>query len=198
MWASVFVLSLFFFLSEFIYSHTLTVDGREILFHIWDVPNSQVRGLHSSLVFTPRMKTQPLLKAAPTGWEPQLHKALASGSLSRWFVGSESFLPAEYRAAVLFVEIVIAARSFLTGEDSEALILCLWTEHKVLMQWECPTEDPTLLLPVPIPICMGRAAALTPVSLSGHLCTAHCHSCPDGLRISAPCTSRLAWREGAG
>ncbi|XP_068551804.1 ras-related and estrogen-regulated growth inhibitor-like protein isoform X2 [Anas acuta] len=64
------------------------------------------------------------------GWEPQLHKALASGSLSRWFVGSESFLPAEYRAAVLFVEIVIAARSFLTGEDSEALISCLWTEHK--------------------------------------------------------------------
>uniref|UniRef100_A0A8B9QT32 small monomeric GTPase n=1 Tax=Anas platyrhynchos TaxID=8839 RepID=A0A8B9QT32_ANAPL len=28
-------------LEEFIYSHTLTVDGREILFHIWDVPNSQ-------------------------------------------------------------------------------------------------------------------------------------------------------------
>ncbi|XP_040456628.1 uncharacterized protein LOC121091247 isoform X1 [Falco naumanni] len=26
---------------EFIYSHNLTVDGREILFHIWDVPNSQ-------------------------------------------------------------------------------------------------------------------------------------------------------------
>ncbi|XP_072201487.1 ras-related and estrogen-regulated growth inhibitor-like protein isoform X1 [Excalfactoria chinensis] len=26
---------------EFIYSHTLTVDGREVLFHIWDVPNSQ-------------------------------------------------------------------------------------------------------------------------------------------------------------
>lgn len=146
----------FFFLAEFIYSHTLTVDGREILFHIWDVPNSQVRGLHSSLIFTPRTKTQPLLKAAPTGWEPQLHKALASGSLSRWFVGSESFLPAEYRAAVLFVAIVIAACSFLTGEDSEALILCLWSEHRVLMQWECPMEDPTLLLPVPIPVCVGR------------------------------------------
>ncbi|XP_067161639.1 ras-related and estrogen-regulated growth inhibitor-like protein isoform X2 [Apteryx mantelli] len=27
--------------SEFIYSHNLTVDGREILFHIWDVPCSQ-------------------------------------------------------------------------------------------------------------------------------------------------------------
>ncbi|KAM6257624.1 ras-like protein family member 11B isoform 2-T2 [Porphyrio hochstetteri] len=27
--------------SEFIYSHNLTVDGREILLHIWDVPNSQ-------------------------------------------------------------------------------------------------------------------------------------------------------------
>ncbi|XP_069654549.1 ras-related and estrogen-regulated growth inhibitor-like protein isoform X2 [Haliaeetus albicilla] len=27
--------------SEFIYSHNLTVDGREILFHIWDVPSSQ-------------------------------------------------------------------------------------------------------------------------------------------------------------
>ncbi|XP_075287833.1 ras-related and estrogen-regulated growth inhibitor-like protein isoform X2 [Opisthocomus hoazin] len=27
--------------SEFIYSHSLTVDGREILFHIWDVPSSQ-------------------------------------------------------------------------------------------------------------------------------------------------------------
>ncbi|NXI67871.1 RERGL protein, partial [Anseranas semipalmata] len=26
---------------EFIYSHTLTVDGREVLFHIWDVPSSQ-------------------------------------------------------------------------------------------------------------------------------------------------------------
>ncbi|KFZ62853.1 Ras-like family member 11B, partial [Podiceps cristatus] len=26
---------------ECIYSHNLTVDGREILFHIWDVPNSQ-------------------------------------------------------------------------------------------------------------------------------------------------------------
>ncbi|NWY07269.1 RSLBB protein, partial [Nothoprocta ornata] len=26
---------------EFIYSHNLTVDGREILFHIWDVPYSQ-------------------------------------------------------------------------------------------------------------------------------------------------------------
>ncbi|KAI1235176.1 hypothetical protein IHE44_0002811 [Lamprotornis superbus] len=26
---------------EFIYSHNLTVDGREILLHIWDVPNSQ-------------------------------------------------------------------------------------------------------------------------------------------------------------
>nr|XP_009942113.1 PREDICTED: ras-related and estrogen-regulated growth inhibitor-like protein [Opisthocomus hoazin] len=26
---------------EFIYSHSLTVDGREILFHIWDVPSSQ-------------------------------------------------------------------------------------------------------------------------------------------------------------
>ncbi|NXG76572.1 RSLBB protein, partial [Baryphthengus martii] len=26
---------------EFIYSHNLTMDGREILFHIWDVPNSQ-------------------------------------------------------------------------------------------------------------------------------------------------------------
>ncbi|XP_021263232.1 ras-related and estrogen-regulated growth inhibitor-like protein [Numida meleagris] len=31
----------FHFLAEFIYSHTLTVDGREVLFHIWDVPNSQ-------------------------------------------------------------------------------------------------------------------------------------------------------------
>ncbi|OXB79397.1 UNVERIFIED_CONTAM: hypothetical protein H355_007606 [Colinus virginianus] len=29
------------FLAEFIYSHTLTVDGREVLFHIWDVPSSQ-------------------------------------------------------------------------------------------------------------------------------------------------------------
>lgn len=153
MWASIFVL---FFLAEFIYSHTLTVDGREILFHIWDVPNSQVRGLHSSLVFTPRMKTQPLLEAAPTGWEPQLHKALASGSLSRWFVGSEPFLPAEYRAAALFMAIVIVAHGFLTREDSEALILPLRTEHKALMQWECPTEDPTLLLPVPIPVCVGR------------------------------------------
>ncbi|NXC45090.1 RSLBB protein, partial [Penelope pileata] len=28
---------------EFIYSHMLTVDGREVLFHIWDVPNSQDR-----------------------------------------------------------------------------------------------------------------------------------------------------------
>ncbi|NXQ34994.1 RSLBB protein, partial [Alaudala cheleensis] len=27
--------------AEFIYSHNLTVDGREILLHIWDVPNSQ-------------------------------------------------------------------------------------------------------------------------------------------------------------
>ncbi|XP_052527774.1 ras-related and estrogen-regulated growth inhibitor-like protein isoform X1 [Tympanuchus pallidicinctus] len=26
---------------EFIYSHTVTVDGREVLFHIWDVPSSQ-------------------------------------------------------------------------------------------------------------------------------------------------------------
>uniref|UniRef100_A0A8V5GXB1 small monomeric GTPase n=1 Tax=Melopsittacus undulatus TaxID=13146 RepID=A0A8V5GXB1_MELUD len=26
---------------EFLYSHNLTMDGREILFHIWDVPNSQ-------------------------------------------------------------------------------------------------------------------------------------------------------------
>ncbi|KFP29366.1 Ras-like family member 11B, partial [Colius striatus] len=26
---------------EFIYSHNLTLDGREILFHIWDVPSSQ-------------------------------------------------------------------------------------------------------------------------------------------------------------
>ncbi|XP_027544552.1 ras-related and estrogen-regulated growth inhibitor-like protein [Neopelma chrysocephalum] len=26
---------------EFIYSHNVTVDGREILFHIWDAPNSQ-------------------------------------------------------------------------------------------------------------------------------------------------------------
>ncbi|KAM9640772.1 ras-related and estrogen-regulated growth inhibitor-like isoform 1-T1 [Morphnus guianensis] len=31
----------FFVLAEFIYSHNLTVDGREILFHIWDVPSSQ-------------------------------------------------------------------------------------------------------------------------------------------------------------
>ncbi|NWU81309.1 RERGL protein, partial [Onychorhynchus coronatus] len=28
-------------MAEFIYSHNMTVDGREILFHIWDAPNSQ-------------------------------------------------------------------------------------------------------------------------------------------------------------
>lgn len=49
-------LTIFFFLAEFIYSHNLTVDGREILFHIWDIPNSQVRGLHSSPIFTLQTK----------------------------------------------------------------------------------------------------------------------------------------------
>ncbi|NXO02818.1 RSLBB protein, partial [Rhinopomastus cyanomelas] len=34
---------------EFIYSHNLTVDGREILFHIWDVPNSQEQAEDGSL-----------------------------------------------------------------------------------------------------------------------------------------------------
>lgn len=56
----------------------------------------------------------------------------------------------------MFMAIVIVAHGFLTGEGSEALILPLRTEHKALMQWECPTEDPTLLLPVPIPVCVGR------------------------------------------
>lgn len=55
--------------TEFIYSHNLTVDGREILLHIWDVPNSQVRGLHSYHPFLPWRQKTPLLEV--TYGEPQ-------------------------------------------------------------------------------------------------------------------------------
>lgn len=55
--------------AEFIYSHNLTVDGREILFHIWDVPNSQVRGLHSYHPFLSQGQKTPLLDI--TYGEPQ-------------------------------------------------------------------------------------------------------------------------------
>lgn len=73
----------FFFLAEFIYSHNLTVDGREILFHIWDVPSSQVRGLHSCHPFSPQDKKNSPKRYlwGATGWELQLSKGLASDGL---------------------------------------------------------------------------------------------------------------------
>lgn len=74
----------FLFLAEFIYSHSLTVDGREILFHIWDIPHSQVRGLHSCHPFSPYRQKRPSTKSylwGTTGWELQLIKALTSGAL---------------------------------------------------------------------------------------------------------------------
>lgn len=52
------------FLAEFIYSHNLTVDGREILFHIWDVPSSQVRGLLFHPLFSLWGEKRGLLKVA--------------------------------------------------------------------------------------------------------------------------------------
>lgn len=55
------------FLAEFIYSHNLTVDGREILFHIWDVPSSQVRGLLSHHLFSLWEAKNPLLKGTQGG-----------------------------------------------------------------------------------------------------------------------------------
>lgn len=76
-------MTIFFFLflwgSEFIYSHNLTVDGREILFHIWDVPNSQVRGLHSYHPFLSQGQKTPFTGHylwGTTGWAVQLSKAL--------------------------------------------------------------------------------------------------------------------------
>ncbi|NXI22083.1 RSLBB protein, partial [Sterrhoptilus dennistouni] len=53
---------------EFIYSHNLTVDGREILLHIWDVPNSQVRGLHSHHPFLPQGQKTSLLEEKRIQW----------------------------------------------------------------------------------------------------------------------------------
>jgi len=70
-------------LAEFIYSHSLTVDGREILFHIWDVPSSQVRILSPVTCFHPRdekISAKSYLWGT-TGCELQLSKALASGGL---------------------------------------------------------------------------------------------------------------------
>lgn len=77
----------FFFLggAEFIYSHNLTVDGREILLHIWDVPSSQVREVYSYHPFLSQGQKKPLYWKLPMG-NHRLGGPVEQGSQIRGFI----------------------------------------------------------------------------------------------------------------
>ncbi|XP_005051864.1 PREDICTED: ras-related and estrogen-regulated growth inhibitor-like protein isoform X1 [Ficedula albicollis] len=112
---------------EFIYSHNLTVDGREILLHIWDVPSSQVRGLHSCHPFLPQGHKPPLLEV--TYGEPQ-EQAEDSSSEEKRIQWADSFVlvysicdRASFNILPLKIQVIKAAKGGQSQEKVPIVIV---------------------------------------------------------------------------